>query len=196
MILDAPILRTGFMRYEIIMSDTPDATAEAGRARVSGVNPMVFKANPDFQAEIDLEMTGACVSHSRTDATARDVTQPCDEPEARGGTNMGLTPTETLWSALLGCTNVIGNRIAKRHGMKIDDMALKVDYTFDRRGAALIEPVSVPFTKALLTITVTSDADEETVAKVQRDLDLACPIFQVIRQSGCDIKSKWVINRP
>jgi uncharacterized OsmC-like protein len=157
---------------------------------------MVFTANPNFKATVDLEMLGECVSHSRTDCTARDVTQPCDEPVARGGTNLGLTPTETLWSALLGCTNVIGNRIAKRHGMDIRDMDLKVEYTFDRRGAALVEPVDVPFTEATLMITVTSDADPETVAKVQRDLDLACPIFQVIKHSGCNIKSKWIVTPP
>lgn len=157
---------------------------------------MVFQANPNFKATIDLEMSGDCVSHSRTDNSARDVTQSTDEPVARGGTNLGLTPTETLWSSLLGCTNVIGHRVAERHGMDIQDMALNVAYTFDRRGAALVEPVDVPFTKALLTITVTSNADEETVAKVQRDLDTACPIFQVIKNSGCDLQSKWVVNRP
>jgi len=156
---------------------------------------MVFTPNPNFKATIDLEMPGKCVSHSRTDSTARDVTQPTDEPIARGGTNLGLTPTETLWAALLGCTNVIGNRIAEKHGMAIKDMDLNVAYTFDRRGAALVEPVDVPFTKALLTITVTSDADPELVAKVQRDLDTACPIFQVIKNSGCDLKSEWVVNK-
>ena len=157
---------------------------------------MVFTPNPNFIATVDLEMPGKCVSHARTDSTARDVTQSTDEPTARGGTNQGLTPTETLWAALLGCTNVIGNRIASKHGMDIQDMDLKVAYTFDRRGAALVEPVEVPFTKALLTITVTSDADAELVAKVQRDLDIACPIFQVIKNSGCDLKSEWVVNKP
>lgn len=156
---------------------------------------MAFMPNPNFKALADLEMQGKCVSHARTDISARDVTQSTDEPIARGGTNTALTPTETLWSALLGCTNVVGNRVAERHGMDIKDMAIKVAYTFDRRGAALVEPVDVPFTKALLTITVTSSADAETVAKVQRDLDIACPIFQVIKASGCDIKSEWVVNK-
>lgn len=157
---------------------------------------MVFKPDPNFKATIDLEMPGACVSHSRTDCTARDVTQSCDEPVARGGTNLGLTPTETLWAALLGCTNVIGHRVAARHGMDIADMDLNVAYTFDRRGAALVKPVDIPFTAAVLTIKVTSDADPETVSRVQRDLDRACPIFQVIKNSGCDLKSEWIVDKP
>lgn len=157
---------------------------------------MVFVPNPNFKANIDLEMTGECVSRSRTDCSTRDVTQSSDEPVARGGTNLGLTPTETLWAALLGCTNVIGNRIAKKHGMDIQKMDLAVNYTFDRRGAALVEAVDVPFTKAVLTVTVTSNADPETVTKVQNDLDRACPIFQVIKNAGCDIKSEWIVNQP
>jgi len=111
---------------------------------------MAFTPNPNFKALADLEMHGKCVSHARTDSTARDVTQSTDEPIARGGTNLALTPTETLWSALLGCTNVVGNRVAEKHGMDIKDMDVKVAYTFDRRGAALVEPVEVPDRKSVV----------------------------------------------
>lgn len=157
---------------------------------------MVFQPIPGFKATADLEMTGECVSHSRTDCQARDVVQSTDEPAARGGTNLGLTPTETLWASLLGCTNVIGHRVAERHGMSFKNMELKVEYVFDRRGAALVEEVEVPFPDATLYISVTSDADPELIKKVQTDLDRACPIFNVIKKSGCNLKSEWIVNKP
>ena len=155
---------------------------------------MVFQEIKGFKATADLEMTGKCVSHARTDCQARDVVQSTDEPEARGGTNTGLTPTETLWAALLGCTNVIGHRVAERHGMNIEKMDIKLDYVFDRRGAALVEEVEVPFPSATLNISVVTDADAATIEKVSADLDRAYPIAKVIRHSGCDLKSNWIVK--
>lgn len=151
---------------------------------------------PVFKPIAELEMFGKCVSHARTDCSARDVTVSVDEPIARGGTNSGLTPTETLWAALLGCTNVIGQRCAKKHDMNIMDIDLKVDYTFDRRGGAIREEVEVPFPKATLNINVTSDADDETVEKVKADLARYCPISKVIINSGCDLATVWNVTRP
>lgn len=150
----------------------------------------------EFIPRIDLEMPGKCVSHARTDCSARDVNISVDEPVARGGTNTGLTPTETLWAALLGCTNVIGQRCAKKHGMKIMDIDLQLNYTFDRRGGAMREEVEVPFPKATLNINVTSDADEETVEKVKADLARFCPVSKVIINSGCDLVTVWNVSQP
>lgn len=64
-----------------------------------------------------------CQSHSRTDVATRDITTVIDEPKERDGTNMGLTPTETMIAALVGCTNVISHKCAKKHGcrLRVDD---------------------------------------------------------------------------
>jgi len=45
-------------------------------------------------------MSATCPSHARTDLAARDVELTCDEPIARGGTNLGFTPTETFIASL------------------------------------------------------------------------------------------------
>ena len=50
---------------------------------------------------VTMRMAGAGTSHSRTDVSVRDVESTIDEPVERGGTNMGLSPTETLMAALL-----------------------------------------------------------------------------------------------
>ena len=68
---------------------------------------------------INMKLEGASKSHARTDILARDVESVIDEPVARGGTNLGLTPTETLVAALIGCTNVISHRIIEKMGFKI-----------------------------------------------------------------------------
>lgn len=63
----------------------------------------------------------------------------------RGGTDQGPTPIETMLAALLGCTNVILNRVAEKHDLTIKDLSLLAEASFDRRGVMLQEEVAVPF---------------------------------------------------
>ena len=71
---------------------------------------------------VHMKLEGSSKSHSRTDIITRDVESVIDEPIARGGTNLGLSPTETLVSSLIGCTNVITHRIMEKMGFKIDKL--------------------------------------------------------------------------
>ena len=71
-----------------------------------------------------LKLHGNSRSHARTDISVRDVETTTDEPEQRGGTNMGLSPVETLMAALIGCTNVISHKIAARDGV-LDKFTLR-----------------------------------------------------------------------
>ena len=71
---------------------------------------------------VTMKLEGSVKSHARTDILARDVESVIDEPTVRGGTNLGLTPTETLMASLIGCTNVISHRIAERINVKINKM--------------------------------------------------------------------------
>ena len=59
---------------------------------------------------VKMRVKGSSKSHSRADIISRDVESVIDEPEVRGGTNLGLTPTETLLASLIGCSNVITHR--------------------------------------------------------------------------------------
>ena len=61
-------------------------------------------------------------THARTLINVRDLTSIIDEPLARDGTNQGLTPTETVLSSLMGCTNVVGHRLADLMGVKFENM--------------------------------------------------------------------------
>ena len=48
---------------------------------------------------VHMKLDGSSKSHSRTDIITRDVESVIDEPIARGGTNLGMSPTETLVSS-------------------------------------------------------------------------------------------------
>ncbi len=141
-------------------------------------------------------LRGVCPSHSRTDIFARDVKSIIDEPKERDGTNLGPTPTETMVASLIGCTNVIGNKCAHKHGVHFHEMSIEAEATFDRRGSQMIEEIETPFPKIRLTIHVTTGASEADLEKVKADLRRFCPVAKVFRNAGTEIEEVWDVKRP
>lgn len=151
-------------------------------------------ANVRMKTVVDMEMTGQAQSHARTNIAVRDVSSVIDEPEARGGTNQGLTPTETMVASLVGCTNVITQRIAHGMDVKIADLKIDAAAKFDRRGVALEEEIEVPFPTITLNIAIQSDASADQLQAIQADLQKFCPIAKVIRNSGTKIIENWTVS--
>ncbi|MDB9771858.1 MAG: OsmC family protein [Alphaproteobacteria bacterium] len=142
---------------------------------------------------IQMKVEGSSKSHSRTDILARDVECVIDEPIARGGTNLGLSPTETLISSLIGCTNVITHRILEKMGFKVFNMDIEAITKFNRDGVGLLKEVEVPFPEILLNIEISTDASEVDINEAKKQLSMFCPIAKVIRNSGTIINENWII---
>ena len=151
-------------------------------------------AEAKVKTEVTMTMSATCPSHSRADVSVRDVECVIDEPTERGGTNLGMTPTETMVAALIGCTNVITNKIVESYDMKIEAMDIDVDAQFDRRGVTLQDEVQVPFPSMTLNINIKSPNDPSEFDKVKADLQKFCPIAKVIRESGTEIAENWNIT--
>ncbi len=143
---------------------------------------------------VDQTLTGACPSHSRCDVTTRDVSVTIDEPEARGGTNQGLTPTETVMAALVACTNVIAQKIARRDGIEVVAFSVEAVSTFDRRGVTLAEEIDTPFPKVVLTVGITTPASAGQVENLKTELARFCPVAKMLRQSGTKIEEVWNVT--
>lgn len=141
------------------------------------------------------KLDAVCPSHSRTDVSVRDVKVTIDEPIERGGTNMGPTPTETMMVALIGCTNVIAHRVAEKNGVHFKSMKIRLEADFDRRGTQFIEEINIPFPEITMFIDVQTDTDEQTLAKVKRELGMYCPVSKVFRQAGTKVNEVWNVSR-
>ncbi len=150
-------------------------------------------ANVQPKMIVTLAMAGACRSHARTDVSVRDLVTTIDEPLERGGTNAGPSPTETMIAALIGCTNVITQRVASKAGVEIEDMAVRAEAQFDRRGVSLTGEVTVPFPEIVLTIELTTGADEAAVETVKTDLRKYCPVSRVFTEAGTNVITNWNI---
>ncbi len=146
------------------------------------------------KTQVEMRMDARAASHARTDISVRDVTGIIDEPEARGGTNQGLTPTETLMASLIGCTNVITQRIAHNMDVEIGSMEIGLTAQFDRRGVMLAEDVEQPFSDIVMNIDVTTNATPEQMDAIRADLQKFCPIAKVIRNSGITITENWNVS--
>jgi uncharacterized OsmC-like protein len=141
-------------------------------------------------------MKGEAESHALTRAAVRDVSVLIDEPIERGGTNQGLTPTETLVAALIGCTNVISHKIAHKNGIELAHLAIAADVLFDRRGVTLQEDVAVPFPEITLHIDVQTSATAAQMQQLQQELAMFCPLAKLIRASGTVLTEHWTVRAP
>jgi len=150
--------------------------------------------NVTQKSEVIMSMSATGETHARTKINIRDVSSVIDEPEARGGTNQGLTPTETLMASLIGCTNVISKRIAHKMGIELGEMDIQLSAKFDRRGTMLEEEIDVPFSEVTMDIEIDTDATEEQINMLKIDLAKFCPIAKVLRGSGVNIIENWIIN--
>jgi putative redox protein len=140
---------------------------------------------------IKMSMTATGETHARSIVSARDVASVIDEPVARGGTNQGLSPTETLMSSLIGCTNVISKRIAHGMGVEMGEMTVALNADFNRLGVMLEEEVEMPFANIVMDIEVKTDATADQMEAIMTDLAKYCPVAKVIRGAGITITENW-----
>ena len=153
-------------------------------------------ATPKPKMVVTLKLEASCPSHARTDVMVRDTETVIDEPVERGGTNLAPSPTETALAALAACTNVVGHKVAKLHGVEFQAMHVAIEARLDRRGVTLQEEIDVPFQAVRQIITITTDADEALITKVQEDLPKFCPVSKLFRESGTVVTDEWIVNRP
>ena len=142
---------------------------------------------------INMKVEGSSKSHARTDILTRDVESVIDEPTIRGGTNLGLTPTETLMASLIGCTNVITHRIADQLGVKIKKLDVNVNSKFNKDGVSLLKEIEVPFPILEMNIKIASNASEIQLETIKKQLKMFCPISKVISNSGTKIIDNWEV---
>jgi len=139
-----------------------------------------------------LKTAANCPSHSLAEISVRNLKFSIDEPIERGGTNKGPTPTDTVFSALAGYTNVIGHKRTEKLNVDIGHLQIDVSCEFDRRGVMLSEEIDVPFTKIKLNVKSDSSATADELQSVATEVGKYCPLSKLFRQTGSVIEEDWV----
>ncbi|MEL6450099.1 MAG: OsmC family protein [Pseudomonadota bacterium] len=135
--------------------------------------------------------TATATSHARTEIPVRDLITVIDEPLERGGTNEGISPTETALAALIGCTSVIGHKNAKRLGIDLGDVTIDADCKFDRRGVLMEEEIDIPFPEITLTVHCTGPATQDEVRAVGVETAKYCAISKLFEAAGTKLEVNW-----
>ncbi len=146
---------------------------------------------PIMKTVVELRAEGQCPSHSKADITVRDLTFSIDEPVERGGTNEGPSPTETALAALIGCTNVIGHKCAKKLGLELGSMKIAATCAFDRRGVTLSEEIDVPFHRVDLDIEIDGDMSDDDLLRLAAEVGKYCPLAKLYRCAGTEVVENW-----
>ena len=144
---------------------------------------------------VKMKLSATCPSHARADILVGDHEIITDEPEARGGSNLGAAPVQTFMASLIGCTNVITDKCAHDLGIEISSMQIEMEAEIDRRGMMLTEFVAVPFPAIKLNIDVKTNATDAQWDQVIDYLHKFCPIAVALRAGGTLITENWNLIR-
>lgn len=140
---------------------------------------------------VTLRIAGDCPGYALSRVRVRGHVVAIDEPPERGGTDAGPAPTETLVAALVGVTNVILRRIARRDGIAIRALSVVAEAVLDRRGVWLAEAVGNPWREVRLVLTIDTDADDARLAVWAADLMRFSPIHTVLTAAGTPVAMRW-----
>jgi uncharacterized OsmC-like protein len=145
-----------------------------------------------MKSVVTYRATASCPTHARTEIPVRDLNVVIDEPEERGGTNLGPTPTEAAMTALIACTNVIGHKNAHRLGIDLGEISIEASCQFDRRGVLMQEEIDVPFPAITLTVNCNTPASQEELTTVGQETSKYCAIAKLFEAAGTDLTVDWV----
>lgn len=150
----------------------------------------VIKEKPIWNFKI----TGGQQTSTKSVASARGKTAIIDEPIQRGGTDEGPMPVEYVFIGLLGCTQVISNKLARANGITLTSMDIDIDVTMDSHGTRLINPVDIPFPQVTLNIVAEYEGPREGAVEVVRKLRHHCAVSKMLQEAGTRVTENWTLN--
>jgi len=123
-----------------------------------------------------------------------------DEPAGfaggAGGENAGPTPTGFLAAAFAADIPVMLQRIAREKGIALDAVTARVTIAWNPRGIAGAGDISPTPFEAVSDIAIRTVASEADIEAMKVAYERRCPLFNLLRKSGCRMIENWTINRP
>ncbi len=125
---------------------------------------------------------------ARTISTVRDFEIVTDEPT---GSNTAPTPLETVLSALVGCEGVIINRCAEAMKFAYSGVEFACAGQVDARGSRGVVGVRPHFETVDLKVTLHTNEPPERVAKLRKNVELRCPVMNLLSDAGVEMNVAW-----
>ncbi len=140
--------------------------------------------------------TGRSTGSLSTAVSARDFDFVVAEPPSFGGTDEGANPSEYLLGSLNGCVTVGIETVAAELGITVVSVGTRASGTLDLRGFAGTAEVSPHFQQLVLSLELTTPAGEAEVAELKAQVLRRCPVYNLIKDAGVDIREEWTVRHP
>ena len=110
-----------------------------------------------------------------------------------GGADQYPSPMAYVNAALISCTQVTTQIVAKDMGIELKNFDFNLTTTLDAdvllNGAIEGNP---NFQTAHVNAIVETDASEETFESFSKEVERRCPMIQLFRRSGTDVRYNWI----
>ena len=140
--------------------------------------------------------TGRSTGALSTAVNARSFDFVVSEPPSFGGTDEGANPIEYLLGSLNGCVTVVIEAVAAELGITVVAVRTHASGTLDLRGFAGTAEVSPHFQELTLTLEVDTPAGADEIAELQARVLRRCPVYNLIKDAGVDIREVWQVRHP
>ncbi len=142
----------------------------------------------------DFTATGRSTGSLSTAVEARQFGFVVAEPPSFGGTDEGANPIEYLLGSLNGCVTVVVETVAAELGIAIESVRTHATGTLDLRGFAGTADVSPHFQELTLTLTLRTAVPEAELAELKAQVLRRCPVFNLVKDAGVDIREEWQVE--
>jgi uncharacterized OsmC-like protein len=153
-----------------------------------------YLIDPDNKKIIVRKVRGSNQGAAHTLMFVRDFgPMIMDEPEASGGTDTGPTPFEMALAALVGCEGVIIHGVAAGMRFEYDGVEFEAAGQFDLRGPRGVKGVRPFFEWVELKIALKTKESAERVERLARNVENRCPIMNLMRDAGTEVRVEWEV---
>eukprot|EP01103_Thecamoeba_quadrilineata_P001703 TRINITY_DN11552_c0_g1_i1.p1 TRINITY_DN11552_c0_g1~~TRINITY_DN11552_c0_g1_i1.p1 ORF type:complete len:176 (+),score=25.29 TRINITY_DN11552_c0_g1_i1:35-562(+) len=132
--------------------------------------------------------------HTTTTATARDHSFIFDEPKSLGGADKGPSPLEGLLAALAGCEAATTHMVAKRLGVKIDNLEFNIVGEYNPSAFRKMEKdaPSTHFHKVEVEVHYSSSESDERIKDLIHEVERLCPVSALLHAAKTEVISNWI----
>lgn len=128
-----------------------------------------------------IRATAESIGGIQVKCEARGLSFILDEPIEAGGTNIGMNPMECLLSALGGCKIIVAKMFAKAKGIKLNNIKLEFEGTFDIDGCMDKNPdARVGYSQIVTKYYMDADNSLEELEAFAEFIDTHCPVMDTV----------------
>jgi uncharacterized OsmC-like protein len=120
--------------------------------------------------------------------------EPTDLAGGLGGDNAGPTPLGYLVAAFAADIPVVLERIGREMQIEISTMRAKTTIVYNPRGIRGLPGYEPTPHEAVSDIWLTTSAGVEALDELKAQYERRCPVYNILRKSGCRMIDNWHIS--